>query len=794
MKRFHRLSIVLAVCVLLALTITPISAQLAPKITVVPNWGPALQLTTLDTNAPGYPTFNPGDDYRYVTAYFDITTTVEFWAVEMACTANGNVLDVYAHDPDDSLTPFHGEDNRRPVEWNGAVWGGQDGWTEFMPTYTNVGGQLKISAVISKRGRNQPVGRNGVQTGMNIGSIQFRVKPTAGTSPLTCTFSFLDRNGKVVVPATYTAPLPVKVISGYSVTGTASYQARTVKNNIGVQCYWNGNPGDLVTPNPVMTNAAGQFTIANLRRWDHINCALYGNLTNTTALREPDLYLATQFSFNLGEHGSYRELPIELKAGNLNRNDCDPGWDGDQQCINDDDLTILTGGWNTPAGDVNGDGKTDKSDLAIVAGNTRFWEDIDGSHILYSLARGWNTAGRDSRVWLGGRETGAVTLQVPSAANTADFWATLSPDGQTIAFVRKTTVLNQPPRYELFTAPAAGGAPKLLLSKAAAGNMDAFAPTWGRDGSALLFICAQSGMAGVPYSGYLHNGGNLCLVTSSGKHFRQLTGAGILGGENIAKIFPPVWDGGMVIFGGTGIAVGSGCTETLCAFDWNNVFPLDSDIPAPPAGTADMPVMVNGWLFYRYQDDATGNKELRFIEQIDYNCNAPPGDPCNWDYVKPYTNYVGRACPSAANPRNPFAHSTVVFDRDPGAGCTYEALDWNDALGAPYDVGYYELSPYGFEIIVTGTDQSLNYRHVGYRWDLQLEDTNPGNGCADGTTDDDDSDRCWPEWQQLMWLPPDMWWVDEYQIGSQVSDNWWDGDPASSTLLHAERATMDWQP
>mgnify|MGYP005842741759 CR=1 FL=1 len=32
-----------------------------------------------------------------------------------------------------------------------------------------------------------------------------------------------------------------------------------------------------------------------------------------------------------------------------------------------------------------------------------------------------------------------------------------------------------------------------------------------------------------------------------------------------------------------------------------------------------------------------------------------------------------------------------------------------------------------------------------------------------------------------MYLPPDLWWVDEYQIGSQVSDDWWDGNPATPT-------------
>ncbi|HEX2907294.1 MAG TPA: hypothetical protein VHO69_10570, partial [Phototrophicaceae bacterium] len=317
-----RFWILLAACALLAIGITPVLAQtVAPKITVAPNWGPPLQLTTLDTNAPGYPTFNPGDDYRYVMAYFDTTTTVEFWAVEINCTANGNVLDIYNQDFNGDNTPDHGEDNRAPVEWNGTVWDGQDGWTNYTSIYTNVAGQLKISAVASKRGRNQPLGRNGVQTSLTLGSIQFRVKPTAGTSPLTCTFSFLDRNGKVVVPATYTPPPPVTVISGYSVTGTVSYQARTVKNNIGVNCWIDGS---LVPGSPFLTNASGVFTISNIRTQNHINCRLYGNISHPSPVENlGDMYLATRFNFNIGEHGSYRELPIELKAGNVYPEDCD---------------------------------------------------------------------------------------------------------------------------------------------------------------------------------------------------------------------------------------------------------------------------------------------------------------------------------------------------------------------------------------------------------------------------------------------------------------------------------------
>jgi hypothetical protein len=787
---FRIMVLALAVLCLLALAVAPTLAQLAPSISVAPVWKPARELTSLDTIGAAYPVWNytdnnpangqfdggePADDYRYVDAVIKATTTVEFWAMELNCTVNAAVLDWYTQDTTGS-TPGDWGDDQFNVS-TGNAWVGQDGSFIMDPMHSVAAGQLKVTSVISQRGRSLPLGRNGASTNLELASLRFRVKPNAGpvSSPLTCTFAFLDRNGKPVVTPTVVAPAPLSVIPGHTVTGTISYQARLVKNNIGVEC-WIGN-----TPlTTVFTDATGTFRLPNIRQWDHLNCRYYPNITDASPTRQPDVYLSSWINFNVGEHGSYRVLPVELKAGNFNRNDCDPG-PGTNQCLNDDDIATLTGAWNINAnGDANGDGKSDKADLAILMGNwNNGWEDVDGSHVLYSVARNWTATGRDNRVWLGERQSGNVIQQIAPAAGTTDFWATLSPDGSTIVFVRKTKIGAAPAKYELYKASTA---------KAAANNQDAFAPSWAWDSTRIAFVCSSSyGQPGVEASGYAYNAGNLCMVDVTGRNFRQITGGRSGYAENLVKIFPPAWEGDWLLFGANEVPNDrTGCADTLCVFNpfegWRMVQPLDDSVP----DGADMPIKVGGTIFYRYSNG--GNQTLRLIDNLDYTCiGGGPGVPCTWDYVKDYQPHPA-GCPSATSPRPYNVHTDVVFDsdRDPGV-CTYVPLDFNAELGAPYSVDYYELSPYGWEIMFNG-DNGTSFRNVGYN-----SDVSNGNICADGNTTSD-TDLCFPEWWVLAFYPPGDWWVDQHQIGSQVSNDWWDGDPLTPTLLHAERATADWQP
>ncbi len=785
MKSRIRLEPLFFVCLLLVVGLSPTLAQLPPKITIAPVWIPAPALTTIDSTGAPFPHWDNGDDYKYVDVKITGTTTVEFWTMELTCVVNATILESYTWDQNGSVTGDSG-DNQPLLTW-GSAWIGPDGQAKVEPPPTVSGTSLKYTAAISQKGRNIPIGRNGVETAFEAARLRFRVKPTPGTSPLTCTFTFLDRDGKVVVPATVIAPAPLNVLTGYTITGTVSYQGRTLKSGIEVKCWYFSAP---CPGSPTTTNASGVFTFSGMRDgFPAVNLTIWGNITNPAPGQDPDVYLAASLGYNEFERDTYRFLPVDLKGGNINTGDCDPGTNT-VQCINVDDLATLTGAWNiNAAGDANGDGKSDKADLAIVAGNFGRQEVMDASHVLYSLARGWASTGRESRIWRGDRNSGAIIQQVPGTPNTADFWAALSPDGATIVFTRKTTVSNQAPRYELYTASTTGNAPKLLLAKAAAGNQDAFAPSWSPDGTRIAFVCSPGyGTSGTPNSGYAYNAGNLCMVDATGRNFQQLNGNSPFG-TNTVKIWPPAWDENLgLIFAGTS-AAGAGCRESLCYYDFNaspgayNTL-LDVDIPGPASGTgyADMPVMVRmpvisePALFYRYTDNG-GNQTIRIVIGLDHTCT---GQPCTPNRVKVWTDFVGRACPSSTNPRPPFAHTTVVFDADLGSACNYVPLDTQNDVAAPYMVDYYTRLT-SWDLMLTSGTTWINASNI---W-LGV--------CADGSTSATDSDQCWPEWQPSGQVGSEFR-KDDHWIGSQIADDWWDANPNTPTLLHAERATGYWTP
>jgi len=585
-----------------------------------------------------------------------------------------------------------------------------------------------------------------------------------------------------VATVAYTAPLtPLTIATGYSLSDQVSYQARTTPpagRTAGVTCYVGG------TTYNTTADAAGNFRIPNIRQTDFTNCTFFSRISRpdpSTAGQLPDLYLAAGSDLEMRERGSYSFMPRELIGGNLDRgNQC-----GSNQCINSADLAIVTQNWQTNAnGDVNGDGKTDRADLAIVASNNGRQELDFNQPILFSVARTWATY-RDSKIVRGNQDSGAVVPQVPGVANTVDLWPQLSPDGSTIAFVRKTNgVGTAPGRYELFKMAANGtGTPTLILSKAQAGNLDAFAPSWSQDNTVLAFICSEGYGSNQPYSGYGSNSGSLCLVDITGRNFRRVSA------PNTARIFPPAWYGyGYDIFY-SGTPQNVDCPNTICGYNGSFSWRLDDDIPGNTDTNpqiADMPTVVNHRIFYRYTD-SSGNSTLRYIDNLNWDsCNPGPCDP-----VKPYTPHPA-ACPGqpghdASSPRPYYAHSDVVYDSDEGPGCTYVPLDVNYDHNPPYILDYYAVRPYGMEI----TMYAMNFHGPGFYTNHMQHDltTVPGNPCDDNNTTTD-TDECYFEWSPNTFNNSNF----------RVVDGMWGNFSAvtypapSASLYWAERDTLDWSP
>ncbi len=781
-----RLSFVGMLAALLLVFIQPLAAQ-AAAITVTGTWSPAVQLTTLDNN---YPNADPGDDYRLAQMRLEVTTNVEFWAVELACTFPGTVLDSYTHDRDGNLTPAIQYDNRPPLEWT-ALYG--QGFTEIHRYSTTAAG-LQVTDTASLMGGSSTIGRNGQATTFQLGLMNVLVRPAPNpavafsslVNRFTCTVTFLDRSGRNLVPPVTIAPptVPLTVISGYTVSGRASYQARTTLAGIGVRC--DGGTPQFYT---AVTDATGIFRLVNIRENAFLNCRVFGNVTDPAAGQQPDIYLAQTMGFDLNERGSYNFPPSQLRAGNLDRlNLC-----GGNQCINEDDLFVVTTNWQqTAAGDVNGDGRTDRADLAIVAGNMNENEIHWGRHVVYSLPRLWAQR-RESRIWLGTQDSGDVTQLVPTAAGTIDLWASVSPDGSQLAFIRKTDgTATTPARYELFRMALTGAtpaAPVAILTKTQAGGLDAFAPSWSRDGTRIAFVCSAGygSTANTPaaaFTGYGTDSGALCVVDATGRNFRQLTG------PNTVKIFPPVWEGDWIIFGATTNL--SLCSSSLCVYDigGNWLWRLDDDIPGAHMGSgliADMPVMQNGWLFYRYTSlnpAPDSGSSLRVITMLDRNCNP------NCDFVQPFIPHPPAACPGqpgndATTPRPTYLHTNIVFDSDPGPACNYRTLDANpNMLDAAFTLPYYEVEVYGWGLMFPAQGGFVNPH---YRWDLGIGDPVSGP-CADGNPGDGDSDECFPEWQPVTFDN-----MDFNRVDGMVGD-WYQPPFGNHTLAYAERNTVDWTP
>jgi hypothetical protein len=670
--RFLRRAAVFVTAVFLfSLLIGPALAIDAPKITVAPAWRPGTTLDSIDIGAANI--FDAGtDDFRYVDVEVYVTTSVPFWAVQMTCTVSPTALTSYDDASNNGVLPGDGDPNNNvpAVTW-GPQWGtfGTD-FTGVVDPYIPATGTRTFTA--SRLGTVSPMGSNGVTTTILLATLRYRVKDLAAAATATfgcasSSIAFLNKNGNSVLAPTFTAPPNLNIITGYTITGSIAYQGRTSKANISMKCDGPDlNPDQEITI-PV-SSTDGKFTY-NSRTQGTFVCDYYGHtLPSSIAAfpnRAPDIYLTGETVFSLTGQ-SINLLPVTLFGGNLNLGDTVNN-NGTDQIINGNDLSLITapGNWNktTTAGDVNGDGKTDKVDLAILASNYGGYELVDNRHILYSLPRDFD-ATQNSRIWNGQVWGGSVTQFVPSPATKGrDLWPMLSPDGKTLAFIRDLGTNN----VGLYTAPVTNGVVGAAVRVTPANaTYSAFAPSWSPDGTRLAFVCSwfDDGTPGTlgndaRATGYLADQGNLCLIDANGRNFQNFTSKP---GDAKARIYPPAWlSGHEVVYGGASDAQALSnpvCSNTLCYLNlqtgdsrkFDNVG-ADDFLLGGTLGqqVADMPVIRNGVLFYRFSDGtAFDNPTTRVVRWVDISTQN------NIDNIPAYTTW--------ANATTPPFHTDVVDD------------------------------------------------------------------------------------------------------------------------------------
>ncbi len=581
----------LAWVLLLALSL-PVIAQYS-LIIVDPLWQPGEQLTSISGDA------------RTVELQIFGQGNVQFWAVDLTCgTGFGTEL----------LNPV--------ITW-GPEWGTKNvDFYEYLPVNFYQFGSLKASA--TRIGADKtPMGLNGADYDMLLLTIKFDVGDLANNTSIYpyCSFTFLNRNGEVLVYGTQYNYDLLALTVGYNIRGKVVRQGYFAHNNIEVACLNVASNTTYTTFTDYYGNfsfGGAYFKTANpLRDKGLYRCTFTSKINGTT---EDALYLQERAEIDL-QTADYYLLPVKLKAGDIDRAG------GQVNVVNINDLALVTANWSgfnyvTPysTGDATGDGYINQNDLAVVSSNVGRTDTTPPAygHVIYGLARDLNGTFPNSRLWWGDRNAGEV--QTALFSYNRDFWPAVSPDGSNMVFTR----IDYLGRHHLYRSSLEY--PYGVQFTPASFTREAFAPSWATDGKRIAFICSLPlNSSGAINSGgtYVYNEGDVCVLNTS-----DLYGNSLVIAREDAKVYPPAWfNNTMFIYAGT--PSNTVCPNRLCYYDFaTNTGGLVNIGGLNVNDRVDMPVIANyngtNYLFYRYYNSTSQIYNVR-VGKITYTSGVIGG-------------------------------------------------------------------------------------------------------------------------------------------------------------------------